>query len=37
LIPTGHLTAQQALAYAGVVGVASMLILWFLVNPPTAG
>jgi protoheme IX farnesyltransferase len=35
-IPTGHLTAQQALAYAGVIGVASMLILWFLVNPLTA-
>ena len=35
-IPTGHLTAQQALAYAGVIGVASMLILWILVNPLTA-
>ena len=35
-IPTGHLTAQQALAYASVIGVASMLILWFLVNPLTA-
>jgi len=35
-IPTGHLTARQALAYAGAIGVASMLILWFLVNPLTA-
>ena len=35
-IPTGHLTARQALAYAGVIGVASMLLLWFLVNPLTA-
>jgi len=35
-IPTGHLTARQALAYAGVIGAASMLLLWFLVNPLTA-
>ena len=35
-IPTGHLTARQALAYAGVIGVASMIMLWFLVNPLTA-
>jgi protoheme IX farnesyltransferase len=35
-IPTGHLTTTQALAYASVLGVASMLILWFLVNPLTA-
>jgi protoheme IX farnesyltransferase len=35
-IPTGHLTATQALTYAGVLCVASMLMLWFLVNPLTA-
>jgi protoheme IX farnesyltransferase len=35
-IPTGHLTAAQALGYAAVIGVASMLVLWFLVNPLTA-
>ncbi len=31
-IPTGHVTTRQALAYAGVLGVASMAILWWLVN-----
>jgi protoheme IX farnesyltransferase len=35
-IPTGHLAASQALAYAAVIGVASMLLLWILVNPLTA-
>ena len=35
-IPTGHLTTRQALAYAAVLGVASMVILWWLVNPLTA-
>jgi protoheme IX farnesyltransferase len=35
-IPTGHLTTRQALAYAGALGCASMLILWRLVNPLTA-
>jgi protoheme IX farnesyltransferase len=35
-IPTGHLTTRQALAYAGVLGVVSMAILWLLVNPLTA-
>ncbi len=35
-IPTGHLTAGQALAYAAVLGVASMTMLWWLVNPLTA-
>jgi len=35
-IPTGAVTATQALAYAGVVGVLSMLMLWLLVNPLTA-
>jgi protoheme IX farnesyltransferase len=35
-IPTGHLTAAQALTYAAVIGVASMVLLWTLVNPLTA-
>jgi protoheme IX farnesyltransferase len=35
-IPTGAVTATQALAYAAVVGVLSMLLLWLLVNPLTA-
>ena len=35
-IPTGHLTTAQALAYAAVLCVASMTMLWWLVNPLTA-
>ena len=35
-IPTGHLTSAQALGYAAALGVASMAILWVLVNPLTA-
>jgi protoheme IX farnesyltransferase len=35
-IPTGHLTSGQALGYAAVIGIASMAILWVLVNPLTA-
>jgi protoheme IX farnesyltransferase len=35
-IPTGHLTTTQALGYAAALCVASMLMLWFLVNPLTA-
>jgi protoheme IX farnesyltransferase len=35
-LPTGHLTASQALTYAAVLGVASMLVLALLVNPLTA-
>jgi protoheme IX farnesyltransferase len=35
-LPTGHLTAAQALGYAGVLGAASMLVLALLVNPLTA-
>ena len=35
-IPTGAVTAVQALVYAAVVGVLSMLMLWLLVNPLTA-
>ena len=35
-IPTGHLTSGQALTYAAVLGIASMAMLWWLVNPLTA-
>jgi protoheme IX farnesyltransferase len=35
-IPTGHLTSGQALGYAAAIGIASMVILWVLVNPLTA-
>jgi len=35
-IPTGHVTERQALSYATFLGVVSMLILWFGVNPLTA-
>ena len=35
-LPTGGLEARQALAFAGALGVASMLVLWYLVNPLTA-
>jgi protoheme IX farnesyltransferase len=35
-IPTGHVTTRQALAYAAVLGVVSMAVLWMLVNPLTA-
>ena len=35
-IPTGHVTSPQALTYAAVIGVMSMLVLWLLVNPLTA-
>jgi protoheme IX farnesyltransferase len=35
-IPTGHVTSRQALTYAAIIGVASMAILWWLVNPLTA-
>ncbi len=35
-IPTGHLSARQALAYAAVLGVASMALLVLLVNTLTA-
>jgi protoheme IX farnesyltransferase len=35
-IPTGHLTTAQALAYAAVLGVTSMTMLWLQVNPLTA-
>jgi protoheme IX farnesyltransferase len=35
-IPSGTVTTGQALAYAAALGVASMLLLWTLVNPLTA-
>ncbi|MEY2854976.1 MAG: hypothetical protein RL030_2108 [Pseudomonadota bacterium] len=35
-LPTGGLTEREALVFAAVLGVASMLILWLLVNPLTA-
>jgi len=35
-IPTGHLSARQALTYAAVLGVASMALLVLLVNALTA-
>jgi protoheme IX farnesyltransferase len=34
-IPSGAVTTRQALTYAAVIGVASMLVLWTLVNPLT--
>jgi heme o synthase len=35
-LPTGGLTEREALIFAASLGVASMLILWLLVNPLTA-
>jgi heme o synthase len=35
-LPTGHLSQQQALAYATVLAVLSMTMLWAWVNPLTA-
>ncbi|MFM7708333.1 MAG: heme o synthase, partial [Gammaproteobacteria bacterium] len=35
-LPTGGLEAKQALTFAGLLGVLSMLVLWSLVNPLTA-
>jgi protoheme IX farnesyltransferase len=35
-LPTGHLTERQALAYAAILGVMSMLMLWGWVNALTA-
>lgn len=32
-LPTGGLTARQALAFAAALGIASMLLLWWWVNP----
>jgi protoheme IX farnesyltransferase len=35
-LPTGHMIGSQAVAFASLLGVASMLVLWFGVNPLTA-
>ena len=35
-LPKGAMTSAQALTFAGALGVASMLMLWLLVNPLTA-
>jgi protoheme IX farnesyltransferase len=35
-LPKGAMSNTQALGFAGLLGVASMLILWLLVNPLTA-
>lgn len=35
-LPTGTLNTVQALSFAASLGIVSMLILWFLVNPLTA-
>ncbi|MFO1508256.1 MAG: heme o synthase [Steroidobacteraceae bacterium] len=35
-LPKGRITTGRALTFAGVLGIASMLILWLLVNPLTA-
>jgi len=34
-LPTGHLTTRQATVYSAIIGVLSMAILYFLVNPLT--
>ena len=36
-LPQGKLTEKAALAFASVLCVISMIILWFVVNPLTAG
>ena len=35
-LPQGRLTEKSALAFAAVLGIIAMFILWFLVNPLTA-
>jgi len=35
-IPTGHVTTRQALTYAAIIGIASMVILYWQVNALTA-
>lgn len=35
-IPKGAISTGQALSYAAVLGILSILVLWFLVNPLTA-
>jgi protoheme IX farnesyltransferase len=36
-LPTGQLSTKQALIFAAALGIAAMAILFFLVNPLTAG
>jgi len=36
-LPQGKLTEKAALAFASVLCVISMIVLWFIVNPLTAG
>jgi heme o synthase len=36
-LPTGGLNDRQAIGFAAILGIASMLLLYFLVNPLTAG
>jgi protoheme IX farnesyltransferase len=36
-LPTGHLRTSQAAAFAAALGAAGLAILYFLVNPLTAG
>ena len=35
-LPQGKLTQRSALTFATILGIVSMIILWFLVNPLTA-
>ena len=35
-LPQGKLTERSALSFASILGLISMIILWFLVNPLTA-
>jgi protoheme IX farnesyltransferase len=35
-LPQGRLTEAEALAFAGILSVLAMLLLWFVVNPLTA-
>jgi protoheme IX farnesyltransferase len=35
-LPQGKLTEAEALTFAGVLSVAAMLLLWFVINPLTA-
>jgi protoheme IX farnesyltransferase len=35
-LPQGKLSERQALVFAGILGIVSMLMLWFLINPLTA-
>lgn len=35
-LPTGQLSAREALVFAGALAILAMALLWFLVNPLTA-